>query len=153
MVVEYWSTVYWRPENNWRVPSSEYSAAVQYYSTTVQYSTVQSQVPGPRSQVPGPRYRRKVRPKHVSAIKFATVLAYATVIFPIVCVARYVAELVNQHEPQCMTSGPEGLWPAAGRNFRRLRPVFLPRTGTARPLLYLSRLRPAAVFRSSESWI
>jgi hypothetical protein len=44
---------------------------------------------------------RKVRPKHVSALKFVTVVTYvyATVIFPIVYVARYVAELVDQNEP------------------------------------------------------
>ena len=44
-------------------------------------------------------------------------------------------------------------WPAAIS--AGCGPFFMPRTGTARPLLYLSRLRPAParVFRSSESWI
>ena len=42
---------------------------------------------------------RKVRPKHVSAIKFVTFVTYATVIFPIVYVARYVAKLVDPNKP------------------------------------------------------
>jgi hypothetical protein len=41
----------------------------------------------------------KVRPKHVSAVKFASVVKDTTVIFPIVCVARYVAKLVDANEP------------------------------------------------------
>jgi hypothetical protein len=41
---------------------------------------------------------RKVRPKHVSAVKFVNDVTYTTVIIPIVCLARYLAELVNQNE-------------------------------------------------------
>jgi hypothetical protein len=39
----------------------------------------------------GSYFNRKVQPKHVSAVKFVTVVTYTAVIFPIVCVARYVA--------------------------------------------------------------
>jgi hypothetical protein len=55
--------------------------------------------------------------------------------------------------------GARGPQPAAGPRPAAISagcgPFLMPRTGTARPLLYLSRPRPAAarLFRSSECWV
>ena len=44
----------------------------------------------------------KVRPNYVSAIKFVTIVTYSPVIFQSLCVAKFVAGLVDPNEPaQC----------------------------------------------------
>ena len=47
---------------------------------------------------------RKVRPKHISAVKFVTVVTYDLGVFPNVCVTRYEAELVDANEPARFSS-------------------------------------------------